>query len=134
MYLRDLFFMLLLVTVVFTGLSIFITDFFKRGGKNVQIPELEYLNVVSNRTKELEKTFKGGSFSITFIDLPFAILNGIYQIFKLIIDTMSGLYLTFRNTVSAYLNLPAWFVDVISVSVSIFVLFEIISAVMKYRL
>ena len=134
MYLRDLFFMLLLVTVVFTGLSIFITDFFKRGGKNVQIPELEYLNIVSNRTKELEKTFKEGSFSITFIDLPFAILSGIYQIFKLIIDAMSGLYLTFRNTVSVYLNLPAWFVDIISVSVSIFVLFEIISAVMKYRL
>jgi len=133
MLLRDLFFILIFVTVSFTGLSIFITDFFKRGGKDIQMPELGYLNQVSQRAQEIENTLKTNQISIPLIDIPMAVLSGIFQVFRLIIDGISSLYFTFRNTIAFYLNLPAWLVDAINASILIFVLFEIVSAVLKYK-
>jgi len=133
MYLRDLFFIMIFATAVFTGLSIFVTDFFKNGGKDIQMPEFGYLNVVSQRAKEIENTLKSSQVSIAFLDVPFAILSGVYQVFRLILDGMASLYFSFRNTVAVYLNLPSWFVDVITTAIMIFVVFEIVSAVAKYK-
>ena len=133
MYLRDLFFIMIFATAVFTGLSVFVTDFFKKGGKDIQMPEFGYLNIVSERAKEIENTLKSSQISVTFIDIPFAILSGVYQVFRLILDGMSSLYFSFRNTIAIYLNLPVWFVDTITAAILIFVVFEIVSAVTKYK-
>jgi hypothetical protein len=133
MLLRDLFFIMIFATVVFTGLSIFITDFAKGVGMDVQMPEFNHLNTVSERAKELENTLKSSQISVTFLDVPFAILSGVYQVFRLILDGMSNLYFSLRNVVAIYLNLPTWFVDAIVGSVLIFVIFEIVSAVTKYK-
>ena len=124
---------MIFVTVVFTGMSIFISDFLKRGGKDVQMPELNYINTVSERANEIEKTIKTSQTSFSLLDIPFAVLSGIYQVFRLIIDGMATLYLSLRNTIALYFGLPKWFVDAIVGAISIFVVFEIISIVTKYR-
>jgi hypothetical protein len=124
---------MIFATVVFTGMSIFISDFLKRGGKDVQMPELNYLKTVSERASELENTLKSTQISVAFLDVPFAILSGVYQVFRLILDGMTTLYFSLRNTIAIYLGLPSWFVDAIIGAISIFVMFEIISAVTKYR-
>ena len=133
MYLRDIFFVMIFVTVVFTGMSIFISDFLKKGGKDVQMPELNYLKTVSERANEIENTIKSSQTSFSILDIPFAVLSGIYQVFRLILDGMATLYLSLRNNIAIYLGLPAWFVDAIVGAISIFVVFEIISIVTKYR-
>jgi hypothetical protein len=133
MYLRDIFFIMIFVTVVFTGMSIFISDFLKKGGKDIQMPELNYLKTVSERANEIENTIKSTQTSFSILDIPFAVLSGIYQVFRLILDGMATLYLSLRNTIAIYLGLPSWFVDAIVGAISIFVLFEIISIVTKQR-
>ncbi len=133
MLLRDLFFIMIFVTVVFTGMSIFISDVFKRGGKSVNMPELNYLNTVSERAQEIENTIKSSQTSFSLLDIPFAVLSGIYQVFRLILEGMANLYFSLRNTIAFYLGLPAWFVDAVVGAISIFVVFEIISIVTKYR-
>ena len=131
MLLRDLFFIMIFATAIFTGLSIFISDLAKKTGNDVQMPELNYLNQVSQRVQELENTLKTSQISVTFIDVPFAILSGVYQVFRLILDGMATLYFSLRNTIALYLGLPKWFVDTIVASITIFVVFEIVSAVVK---
>jgi hypothetical protein len=133
MGLREVFFVMIFVTVVFTGMSIFISDFLKRGGKDVQMPELNYLKTVSERANEIENTLKSSQTSFSLLDIPFAVLSGIYQVFRLILDGMATLYLSLRNTIAIYLGLPAWFIDAVVGAISIFVVFEIISIVTKYR-
>jgi len=134
MQLRDLLLTLLLFSGIIIGLTTFMGDLANKYSNNIQdLSELSSVQKIQEEAKKLEESLRSAQITGTFLDIPLTVLSGAYQLFKLIITSFTQIWSGFINNIASYLFLPTWFIAIIIASVVIFILFEIISAIMKYK-
>ncbi len=127
---RGLLISLLLFTAVLTGVGIFMSNLI---GENVQ--NITTVNRINSEVKTLEESVRGSQVTgLAFVDVPLMIVSGIFNALKLAIVSVTSLWIDFIHGIKTYLFLPDWFTQIIIAIISIVVLFEIISAIVKYRL
>jgi len=134
MLLRNLLITLLLFSGIIVGLSTFMGDLSKKYSSEIQdLSELTYVQRIEEETKNLEESLRTTQITGTFLDVPLTVLSGVYSIFKLIMVSFVEIWSGFVDSIASYLFLPKWFISIVIGLVVIFIIFEIISAIMKYR-
>jgi hypothetical protein len=131
---RDLLITLLLFSGIIIGISTFMSDLAKKYSTNIEdLSQLSSIQKIEEETANLEQTLRNTQITGTFLDIPITILSGVYSIFKLMLVSFVEIWTGFLNSIAIYLFLPKWFISIVVGLVVIFIMFEIISAVMKYR-
>jgi len=132
--LRDLLASILLFSGILIGLSVFISSLAKSYQVNIDdLSQLSSVKRIEEETKALEEALRSSQITQTPLDLPLIIVKGAYSIFKLILKSFIEIWDGFINSISSYLFLPTWFTSILISLVAIFVIFEIISIIMKYK-
>lgn len=131
---RDLLITLLLFSGIIIGVSTFMSDLARKYSANIEdLSQLSSIQKIEQETVSLEQALRNTQITGTFLDIPITILSGVYSIFKLMLVSFVEIWTGFLNSIASYLFLPKWFISIVMGLVVIFIMFEIISAVMKYR-
>jgi hypothetical protein len=134
MKIRNLLITLLLFSGIIIGLSTFMGDLANKYSTNIEdLSNLSSVQKIQQESKNLEESLRSTQITGTFLDIPITILSGVYSIFKLMMVSFIEIWNGFLNSISTYLFLPKWFVGILISLVVIFLLFEIISAILKYN-
>jgi hypothetical protein len=134
MQVRDLLITLLLFSGIIIGLSTFMGDLANKYSSNIEdLSKLSSVQKIQQESKNLEEALRSTQITGTFLDIPITILSGVYSIFKLMMVSFIEIWGGFLNSIATYLFLPNWFVGILISLIVIFLLFEIISAILKYR-
>jgi hypothetical protein len=134
MQVRDLLITVLLFSGIIIGLSAFMGDLANKYSSNIEdLSKLSSVQKIQQESKNLEEALRSTQITGTFLDIPITILSGVYSIFKLMMVSFIEIWSGFLNSIASYLFLPSWFVGILISLIVIFLLFEIISAILKYR-
>lgn len=136
MEIRSFLIMLLLFSGVITGISIFMSDLTADFGQNINdLSILSQAEAIQNKTA----IFQNESAKITgasWFDAPLIVIKGFITFIDLIGTTIFGFFTTFTSQVFGVFRgiIPIWFIGIVSTILIIIILFEIISAVIKWRI
>jgi hypothetical protein len=134
MQIRDLLITILLFSGVVVGISVFMGDLTKKYSSNIEdLSNMSSVQTIQEETKHLEEALRNTQITGTFLDIPITILSGVYSIFKLMMVSFIEIWNDFINSIARYLFLPSWFIGILISLIIIFLIFEIISAVLKYK-
>lgn len=134
MQLRSFLITLLLFSAVIIGVSNFMVDLSNKYSHDVEdLSSLSSVERIQNETKNLEQSLRNTQITGTFLDVPLTVLSGVYSIFKLILVSFIEIWDGFITNISQYLMLPTWFTSILMVIIVIIIIFEVISAVTKYK-
>jgi hypothetical protein len=134
MQVRDLLITVLFFSGIIIGLSAFMGDLANKYSSNIEdLSKLSSVQKIQQESKNLEEALRSTQITGTFLDIPITILSGVYSIFKLMMVSFIEIWSGFLNSIASYLFLPSWFVGILISLIVIFLLFEIISAILKYR-
>jgi len=125
---------LLIFGAVMIGVSNFTGDLAKKYNTSIDdLSSLAPIQKIQNQTETLDETIQNSKITGTFLDVPFTIVSGIYQALKLVSTSLFSIWDMFTNTIASYLSIPRKYIDIIMAIISVSILFEIISIVMKWR-
>ena len=144
---RSLMIALLLFSGVVVGMSIFYGDLTSStnlasygltAGQIANIsPEdlgtLGVANEITQQTKDIEDTLKQQPTGITPVDLAWGYINAGLSAITLPLNAVA-LFGNMINDVTGFLNLPAWVGGIVLGVISIIIVFEILSAYLKWRI
>lgn len=134
MELRDLMIILVVFSISIIGINLFMKDFIN---DYVAVPsELENINFTDKVEYEINKTsnaLQSSQITGTPLDIGLFVVTGIYNIFKFFIVDIINIYTYVISQISTYLMLPSWFIGSIIILITLFLIFEIISAIIKWR-
>jgi len=97
------------------------------------ISALNAVGRISNMSSDLETQLRRSQISIPIVDVPFAIVQGVYTIMKLLLVGVPDLWFSFINSLAISLGIPSWATAGIMVLLILGVIFEIIAVIMRYK-
>jgi hypothetical protein len=143
MILRDLLYMMLIIGVLSIGIVGFLSPTLIASGSPYPISSVisnQTLNNLNNTMSNMENPIRSGSVTgFTIIDVPLMIVNGAFTAVKMMFDVPASLIGLFNDlgeslfTDTLHVPLPGWLFTAALLGLGIFVLFEILSALLKYR-
>jgi hypothetical protein len=134
MEIRSLIFALLVFSGFMMSISVFITGIGQSSGQPVD--NLSYLSNaqdISVAAGQLENTWSTKITGIALIDAPLVSVLGFIQFIDLVGKLLFSWWFTMINSIVLYLHLPAFFTVVISAGIMLLIIFEIISAIIRWR-
>jgi hypothetical protein len=134
MEIRSLIFALLVFSGFMGGIGIFITGIGQSSGQNVQ--NLSYLNNaqdISNQAAALENVWQTKITGIALLDAPLVMILGFIQFIDLVGKLLFGWWFALINSIVVFLHLPSFFTLMITAGIIILIVFEIISAIIRWR-
>lgn len=134
MEIRSLILSLLVFGLVVTGLGIFETDLAVKSGHEISdMKVLSQVNEIQNKTNDLRNTFKTKITGVPIIDLPLVMTVGFIQFIGLVSDLLFGWWFNMIINVSSAIGIPSWATTVFLSILVIIILFEIISAIIRWK-
>lgn len=132
--LRELLFALIIFSGVLIGLANFSSDLLSSYGvAGEDITDLEVTSAVESHVETLKESIENTQLTgVAILDVPLTIASGAYNTLKLLF-TSTNLYLSLLGGISEILPIPGWVITTIMGCLSIFIIFEIVSAIMKYK-
>jgi hypothetical protein len=134
MEIRSLLFALLVFAGFMGGMGVFITGIGTSSGQSVQ--NLSYMNNaqdISVQAAALENTWQTKITGIALIDAPLVAVLGFIQFIDLVGKLLFGWWFVLINQIVLLLHLPSFFSVVITAGIIILIVFEIISAIIRWR-
>lgn len=135
MEIRNFLIMLLLFSGIIIGLSIFMSDLASKYNQNIE--DLRTLNQITNieeKAKELREAMQTKITGVPLIDIPFVAIKGFVEFIELVASALFGFWDAFINSIANYLLLPSWFITLVTTIIVIIIIFEVISAIIKWRI
>lgn len=87
---------------------------------------------ITQRTKDIEETLKQRPTGLTAVDVAWGYINAALSAITLPLTAVS-LFTNMINDVSIFLNIPSWVGGIVIGVIVIIILFEIVSAYLKWR-
>lgn len=133
--LRQLVFALIIFSGVIVGMTGFYIDLYDNYSSSAQdISDLEVTAAVDAHVNTLKSSIEDTQVTgITLIDIPFTIASGVYNTFKLLFASIDIYQALMRDFVTAGVPIPGWAIAVVTSSIAAFMVFEIISAIAKWK-
>ena len=126
--------MLILVTVVLV--FAYVTgDLLTTYGKysqdlNKTTKYTQYFKDIENQSAELKAKTSGGQLNV--LDVAYIVLTGIYEALKYVFASI-GIATNMFGDIAEVFGVPSWLLSIILVGIILFIAFEIISALTKYK-
>ncbi|MEM5854214.1 MAG: hypothetical protein QXG39_08515 [Candidatus Aenigmatarchaeota archaeon] len=134
MEIRNFLIMLLLFSGIIVGVSIFMSDLASKYNQNIQdLRTMSKITSIEQKSKELREAMQTKITGIPLIDVPFIAIKGFIEFIDLVASALFNFWDAMINSIASYLLLPTWFVTMVSVIIIIMVIFEVISAIIKWR-
>ncbi|MEM5867544.1 MAG: hypothetical protein QXG39_06460 [Candidatus Aenigmatarchaeota archaeon] len=134
MEIRNFLIMLLLFSGIIVGVSVFISDLASKYNQNIQdLRTMSQITNIEQKSKELREAMQTKITGVPLIDVPFVAIKGFIDFIDLVATSLFVFWDATINSIASYLFLPTWFVSIITAIVIIIIMFEIISAIIKWR-
>jgi len=131
--LKHLLFALVIFSGILIGMSSFTAELFYNYGETSESvaalgiqPEVEaHVTVLRDTIKDTKIT------GVNIIDIPLAIASGVYKTFKLMFYSVD-LYSAILGNAAQLIPIPGWFINTVIGCISIFIIYQVISAITKW--
>jgi hypothetical protein len=137
MQVRDLIIMILVFSGAIAGISTFMLDLASHNSQSItDFSTLNQISAIQNQTKAFDTSMKTQITGIPLVDIPLITIQGFIQFANLVGSSLYGFWYVLFNGISSIIGawLPWWFMPMVGAIVIIIIMFEVLSAIIKWRL